>query len=424
MDCLAFPKEINAEVIQELIATQSENIFHFSTDNKFQDDSKLAEYDYRNHQWNAGRFIGEAFFQKGDAGYKITIKPRFGEKVLFKMLEEIFNIRITKSSSQQTKSEEWQHYIKRIIAFIWIQKLANANLHGLPRWKTDKINIGHTIKGRLAVRKSILPYYQYSAVVSINKEKIVDPTIANILYQAYNILRSDFSLGQINMPDSAKDALAQIGSIGKRDYVSAYDYQKIRYNDIYLSWKSVIDFSWDIIQRKQLSLKQKKSANGLGFFIDMAEVWEQYLRSLLKKKLMPLGWNLNTEKQIAYKGLFFKREFIPDLVFQRGKRIVIWDAKYKRMKGEFWDVDRSDFFQIHTYIQHFVNQYEVKAGGLLYPISTVPDYSKYQSPLLLNENGLNIPFSINGLEVQEDSQNEDMEQKEQEFVNRVIQGLE
>jgi len=139
---------------------------------------------------------------------------------------------------------------------------------------------------------------------------------------------------------------------------------------------------------------------------------------------MPLGWNLNTEKQIAYKGLFFKREFIPDLVFQRGKRIVIWDAKYKRMKGEFWDVDRSDFFQIHTYIQHFVNQYEVKAGGLLYPISTVPDYSKYQSPLLLNENGLNIPFSINGLEVQEDSQNEDMEQKEQEFVNRVIQGLE
>ena len=65
MDCLAFPKEINAEVIQELIATQSENIFHFSTDNKFQDDSKLAEYDYRNHQWNAGRFIGEAFFQKG-----------------------------------------------------------------------------------------------------------------------------------------------------------------------------------------------------------------------------------------------------------------------------------------------------------------------------------------------------------------------
>ena len=51
---------------------------------------------------------------------------------------------------------------------------------------------------------------------------------------------------------------------------------------------------------------------------------------------------------------------------------LVFDAKYKRMKGEKNDVDRSDFFQIHTYIQYFLHTYpegRVLLGGLLYPLS-------------------------------------------------------
>ena len=114
-DCLPFNNEsATADVLQEFIKSQSKNVFWFSSDYSREDDSKLAEYDYRNNYWNAGRFVGEAIFNHNQIDYKITIKPRFGEKFLFRMLEEIFNIKISKSASDTSKNNDWLHYIKRI----------------------------------------------------------------------------------------------------------------------------------------------------------------------------------------------------------------------------------------------------------------------------------------------------------------------
>jgi 5-methylcytosine-specific restriction enzyme subunit McrC len=421
-DCLPFDNELaTAEVLQKFIESQNENVFRFSKDFQSDEDSKLAEYDYRSYCWKAGRFVGEAIIKhKGDI-YKITIKPRFGEKLLLRMLEEIFNIQITKSASVQNKSLDWQHYIKRIIAFVWLQKLANANLHGVPKTQIKKQQKGQTIRGRLDVRKSTKPLYQNDEIVSTFREKQIDKLIGQIIYQAYQILKTDFEIGKINIPDSAQDAINQIqSSIQNKEYISENDYKNIRYKEIYLSWKTVVDLSWDIIKRKHFSLKQDKAKKGFGFFIDMAEVWEQYLRALLKKNLLPYGWYYKKDKQIAYKGYFFQRELIPDLVFQKGNEVAVWDAKYKRMEGRFFDVDRSDFFQIHTYLQFQVNDKILKAGGLLYPLSTSPNFDNYQSPNLLNEFGVKMKYTIDGIEVKEMSEQENILQKEMEFVKRII----
>lgn len=422
-DCLPFENETaTAEVLQEFIKSQNESVFRFSNDYQADDDSKLAEYDYRNHCWRAGRFVGEAIFEYKSKTYKITIKPRFGEKLLLRMLEEIFNIQIIKSASQQNKSLDWQHYIKRIIAFIWLQKLANANLHGVPKTQIKKQNRGQAIRGRLDVRKSIKPLHQNNEVISTFREKQIDKQIGQIIFQAYQILKTDFKIGKINIPDSAQEAINQIhSSIQRKEYVSESDYKNIRYKEIYLSWKPVVDLSWEIIKRKQFSLKQDKAKKGSGFFIDMGEVWEQYLRAILKKNLSPYGWRYKSEKQIAYKGLFFQRELIPDLVFQKENEVAIWDAKYKLMTGHRFDVDRTDFFQIHTYIQYHSN---VKTGGLLYPISTTPIYENYQSPNLFNEFGPKIKFAIDGIEMQEENEQENPKQKEMEFVKRIISNIE
>ncbi|MDP3444127.1 MAG: hypothetical protein Q8T08_14825, partial [Ignavibacteria bacterium] len=200
-DCLPFVTETaTADVLQEFIQSQSKNVFWFSADYNADDDSKLAEYDYRNNNWTAGRFVGEAIFNHNHTDYKITIKPRFGEKMLFRMLEEIFNIRITTSASQTSKSVDWQHYIKRIIAFIWLQKLANANLHGLPKTQVKKEYRGQVIRGRLDVRKSMKPLHCSSEVVSTFREKHIDEHIAQIIFQAYQILKTDFEIGKINIP--------------------------------------------------------------------------------------------------------------------------------------------------------------------------------------------------------------------------------
>lgn len=424
-DCLPFDTEAaTADVLQEFIQSQSKNVFWFSANYNADDDSRLAEYDYRSNQWTAGRFVGEAIFKHNQIDYKITIKPRFGEKVLLRMLEEIFNIRITTSASQPSKSVDWQHYIKRIIAFIWLQKLANANLHGVPKTQVKREHKGATIRGRLDVRRSIKPLHQSSEIISSYREKQVDSHIAQIIFQAYQILKSDFEIGKINIPDSARDAINQLHTIVQNKvHLNEGDYRNIKYKDIYLSWKPVVDLSWDIIKRKQISLKQDKAKQGFGFFIDMAEVWEQYLRATLKKHLLPHGWWSRNEKQVAYKGYFFQRELIPDLVFQKENEIAVWDAKYKRMKGRYYDVDRSDFFQIHTYIQYQLNHKTVKAGGLLYPISCSPKFDEYTSPRLINEEGVKLNFSIDGIELSEAEENEKHIQAEEAFLKRIIKSI-
>jgi len=424
-DCLPFDNETaTADVLQEFIQSQSKNVFWFSSDYNKEDDSKLAEYDYKNNCWSAGRFVGEAIFNYNQTIYKITIKPRFGEKMLFRMLEEIFNIKITTSASQTSKSIEWQHYIKRIIAFIWLQKLANANLHGVPKSQFIKEYVGQAIRGRLNVRKSINPLYKFNTVVSTFREKQIDINIAKIVSQAYQILTTDFEIGKINIPESAKEAINQIhGVVRNKVNISETDYKNIKFKDIYKSWKPLVDLSWDIIKRKQLSLKQDKANKGFGFFIDMAEVWEQYLRSLLKKNLSHYGWRYKNDKQVAYKGYFFQRELIPDLVFQKDNKVAVWDAKYKRMMGRNVDVDRSDFFQIHTYLQYQLNHKELKAGGLLYPISTVPVYENYKSPSLINEEGVKMNFSIDGVELSEKGENVDHQKAESAFINRIIRSI-
>jgi 5-methylcytosine-specific restriction enzyme subunit McrC len=421
-DCLHFDMEdAKADVIQEFIKLQSKNIFWFSADFKTNDESKLAEYDYRNNCWKAGRFVGEAIFNHNQTNYKITIKPRFGERMLFRMLEEIFNIRITTSASQTNKSNDWLHYIKRIIAFIWLQKLANANLHGVPKTQFKNDFRGQSIRGRLDVRKSIKPFHRSNEVVSTFREKNIDEHIAQVILQAYQILKSDFDVGKINIPDSAREAINQMHSVNiKKVQISESDYKNIKYKDIYLSWKPLVDFSWDIIKRNHFSLKQDKAKNGFGFFIDMAEVWEQYLRTILKKNLSPYGWRYRDDRQIAYKGYFFQRELIPDLVFQKNDEVAVWDAKYKLMRGNNFDLDRTDFFQIHTYIQYQLNHKVVKTGGLLYPISTSPNFNNYKSPNLINEEGVNMNFVIDGIVMQETIDQENPIQQEMEFINRII----
>jgi len=114
---------------------------------------------------------------------------------------------------------------------------------------------------------------------------------------------------------------------------------------------------------------------------------------------------------------------IPDLVFQKEDMISVWDAKYKRMLGRPIDIDRSDFFQIHTYIQNYINEYKVKAGGLLFPISANQvNFEKYGTPYLLNEEGHKLNFCIDGIELKEETNN-NQELKQQEFINRIIKQL-
>jgi hypothetical protein len=424
-DCCPFLKqEGHGDAIQYFLATQSQsNIFHFNTSKeKRVDESPIISFNYQNAQWCAGRYVGEAYFNYKGQEYHIQITPRFGNTQLFHMLEEVFNIRFNQSNQKVSKQEDIQFVIKKIIAFLWLNMLSKANKHGLPRSNKKYTYKGSKIRGKLNVRASVLPMHTENSVVSNYWEKTANEPILKILKQAHNILKYGYGLAHIKKSQAATNALEQLFTSNiTKGYLTDNEYKKIVYKNIYKSYKPVVDLSWDIIKRKNFGNNKSEDTNGVSFFLDIAEIWELYLVNIIKKKLAPQGWVLRNDVIQTYANKDFRRKLIPDIVFQKDNNVVVWDAKYKTMEYVYYDYDRADFFQIHTYINHYEKNYNVIAGGLLYPLSK--EYSsdvasKNSSESIFGEEQDSTQFFVDGIELVH-TDKESMKKQEALFLDRL-----
>ena len=424
-DCSAFSnQEGHADAIQYFLSTQNScNVFQFDSSKEVRfDESPIISFNYNDGKWYAGRYIGEAYFKYQKRKYQILIKPRFGNMQLYRMLEEVFNVRFSDSNQSVSKQNNFQFIIKKIIAFLWLNMLSKANKHGLPRSNKKQTYVGPKIRGRLSVRDSILPLHTESKLVSNYWEKTPNEPIAKVLAQAYNILKYEYGIGQIKASSAAKNAIDQLNSASiSKKYIKDNEYKNITYKNIYRSYKPVVDLSWDIIKRKNFGNNNDSNSDGVSFFLDMAEIWELYLKNILRKKLAPEGWVLRSDKIQTYKHNNFRRKMIPDIVFQKDNEVLVWDAKYKRMKYDFYDYDRSDFFQIHTYINYYQKNFSVMAGGLLYPL-TKP-YTKEVENLntstsLFGEKKDSIKYFVDGIDLTK-TEMDNIIEEEKKFLNRI-----
>lgn len=363
-------------------------------DNSLKDDveSKLAYSPFENQPlvfrkdndaetvraWQAGRYVGSA--RIGDTIIEIT--PRFGEEWLKYVLYDIFNFKLTKSKDSKTTGEQ-NPLMLRILWHIWVRKFAEADQYGLPRSTVKRIHQGIQTRGHLNIRKSIFPFFTKRQVVSEYREKEIDDAICEIVYKAYGILMNR-NIKNPNVPSQIQDTLNSLHTHykGKAISVTEQDYQDVNYKSIYLSWKPLVDFSWQIIKQDSLFKKTNKpKGESFSIFFDMAEIWETFLRKKLGEGFADDGWRVLSVEECKYKiyqGKFFERLIIPDIILTRTSEkgeseYMVFDAKYKRMrinKSKGYDVDRTDLFQIHTYIQ-FVEHHlgHVVVGGLLYPLT-------------------------------------------------------
>ncbi|MBT7817599.1 MAG: hypothetical protein HN566_12760 [Polaribacter sp.] len=388
------------------------------------DDYLLAEYDYKCNNWRAGRYIGELAFPYKNTSIKVTIEPRFGNNHLSDMLSEIYNIKIpkTKTDAKAVNKEVW---IKKILSIIWLNKLAAANKFGLPRTNVKESYKGHFIKGRINIRKSIVPFLHNKQIVSDYSSKQYDEVIIRILNQAYNIMSSNFAT---NIPENAQDAINKMSSFSSSlsNRVSLSEYKNIQYKSIYQSYKDIVDFSWKIINNKSSYMSTDFGHNdGFGLFIDMAEIWELYLEKVLKKHFD--GWEIDTQSEFnIYDNpkMFYHRSIRPDIIMRKrkGNKIVVFDAKWKKMDFEYNDFDRSDFFQINTYIAFLKTEdpeSEVVCGGLLYPFTKEISVDNSHAKNWLNNS--ETKFIVDGIQMKKND--EEYEYKTQEFIDRLKQIL-
>ena len=357
--------------------------------------------------WQAGRYIGEAVINNT----KITIKPRFGENCLLAMLHDVCHFRYAPSDNKQRNGNDWNEIVKLIIRYLWIQKFVAADKYGLPRITSKHQQQGIQIRGHLNVRKTIWPYITKGQVVSEYREKEIDDAICKIVYKAFSILAKG-GISKSIIPPQIQNSLDSLYTCyhGQECAVSEDEYQKIRYKRIFQSWKPLTDFSWQIVKQHTFSMTYTEDLKGNSLFLDMAEIWESFLRKTLGDVLAREeygGWQVIPQSDCethVYNEQFYKRKLIPDLLFYRvvnGKnQYIVLDAKYKRMRGWKDDVDRTDFFQIHSYIQYYssLDNSEVVLGGLLYPLeSPTRDKQNWFSETLFGLSLGRTQFIVDGI---------------------------
>lgn len=431
-------------------------------------------------RWWAGRYIGLANIAvphaNGNGTYnpiEISIKPRFGERFLLAILEDLYNIKVGIHNAQETASSKWFSALLNILRRrIWVDKCAKANRYGLPRKNVKREHQGVTLKGSLDIRRTIMPWLTQKEICTNSYEKVFDDTICKIVYEAHRILSHDV-IGEkkdkkgknknqngeknigigFSMPPMVQDTINALNTQykGTRFDITETDYQRIRYNNIYMTWKPLVDFSWDIIRNKKLGYRSSEM-QGECIFVDMAEIWEAFLRKKLGEGFADDGWRTLSVEECEYKiyqGKFFERLIIPDIILTRTNdkgenEYMVFDAKYKRMrinsKNHGYDVDRTDLFQIHTYIQ-FVEHHlgHVVIGGLLYPLTRkgqdeegnevemTIDTDKFHSAHLYGkESGMysNTPFIIDGVfcserDDEEGNDKDAMDKNVTEMINRI-----
>ena len=421
-DCLEF--ELNNEDEQALkyfIQNNSSNnsLFSFKQEKSREDDIILAEYDYRQGKWYAGRYVGSARFNYNNIQYELVIQPRFGNVIFFKIIDEIFNIKVVDNQSGISKNNDSEILMKKLISMIWLKKLSKANKHGLPRKTVKKQHKGYSARGRISVSKSAIPYYTEGKVVSQSYEKECDYIISRIILEAYNKLNKYYSLSSLNLPQNIKDIVHEIQSMpSNRKSVTLNEYKSIKYKSIYQSYKEIVDFSWLIIRSSDINTNNKNHKNGMGFFLDMAEIWEIYIKTILEKNFKNEGWKISSDEIEVYKDTFFKRKIIPDIIMKKDENIFVLDAKYKKMMFRKIDLDRSDFFQIHTYMSYYLSKNNLLGGGLIYPFAgEIRDNS---SSGLFGDSNCNTSFFVDGINIEDSNK---FDESKNEFIRRIAMKL-
>ena len=257
--------------------------------------------------------------------------------------------------------------------------------------------------------------------------------IIDVLYKAVKIIDKNNKAFLKNIPH-IKTHLKQYKS---NNYISNETINKALkskalQNPIFAPYKKVLEYARFIINGNNIE-KNDGTQQTFGFIINVAELFEIYITKLLQKEFS--DWYVESPKIELYNTpqMFYQRKIIPDIVMKKASDVLVFDTKYKKMtmqgknKNGAGDVDRNDFFQINTYMSYYQNhpdKYNVKIGGLLYPIEKSFKENKDICHSQTWFGNLNSKFIVDGIDLsdlKEDNENKfaSIVKREQKFIEGI-----
>ena len=387
--------------------------------------------DGENYLAQTGNYVGKFKWE----GLEIDIKSRFSNTFLERMLNFANDIFLDDVSITGNQVKEDFDISKYIIYYMFVQNLEKAFLLGLPKAYKSIEHHEMKLKGKIDINKFIkydIPFQ--GKISSVSREQKEIQEIIDVLYKAVKIIDKNNKAFLKNIPH-IKTHLKQYKS---NNYVSNETINKALkskalQNPIFAPYKKVLEYARFIINGNNIEEKNDGKQETFGFIINVAELFEIYITKLLQKEFS--DWYVESPKIELYNTpqMFYQRKIIPDIVMKKGRDVLVFDTKYKKMqmqgRGQYGsgDVDRNDFFQINTYMSYYQNQnYNVKIGGLLYPIEKSFKENKDICHSQTWFGNLNTKFIVDGIDLSNLEESKDNENKfapilkrEQKFIEGI-----
>ena len=359
------------------------------------DEDEPIIYCTKDGTWCAGRYVGSISFE----GHSLTIEPRFGLTSLRNWLSEATSVVLTDAPGELREDAS---FIAQLLASVWAHGFIAAARHGLPPLRREVAIQGPTIRGRLDVAASLRLIATGSRqVVSIRSERSLDHAASDAIVAAYVVLRRWLGVPDDQwMPARAKELIQQLMTVtGIRPRVpTKSELDRIRYTPITAGFAPIAELSIRIANGRGLAADIEANGETKGALLDVAELWEMYVLSVLRKAASPLTVTHGTREKAATKKLLHSDvtghglgTLIPDAILHSGSVIRgVIDAKYKSLHPTGSSPNgpqRDDLYQMAAYLGRYRAPVGVATWGLLaYPF----DPSKPSTPLAEQ----NSPWSL------------------------------
>jgi 5-methylcytosine-specific restriction enzyme subunit McrC len=323
--------------------------------------------------FDVSHYIGSYSTQVGEERITLRLEPRWGQAIISYLLQYTTGIYQPPAASAamaaQRDSAVW------LLAMLWKSQCAQAlRVYHLPKqYKTRRTN-DRFFRGRLDVAKQIRENsVDQSRFACVDSPLTWDTTIGRTMRYVYRLLSESGAYPALmNDLSATDDRLASFGVAATA--VRPEQIDAIRYTRLSEGYKPLMETSKAVI--RQFGGNSQGGAQQVpSFFIDMAELWENYLLAVLKRHLPP-EYRVTSPNELGGEWLLQgeKRQIRPDLLIEReGQVIAVLDAKFKNVreigKHAQGAVSREDLYQMCTYLYHYGDQDRPILGLFVTPVS-------------------------------------------------------
>jgi 5-methylcytosine-specific restriction endonuclease McrBC regulatory subunit McrC len=365
-----------------------------------------------------------------------NIGYRFGNRVLDRMVAKVNDIEVNSielEAKHSAKKYKHDNLVMRMLYMHFILKLEKLSILGLPK---SYVRVEHhdRFRGQIDINRYIKKDIPFQGKISsVSYEQNYVQEILDLLYNALDVVEDFFKELVMQRIFQTRNLLHHHANrvIVDESTISKALNHKVLHNALYSEFKTTLELASYIV-RNNFNIEHNKSNFLNGLIFDVSTLWELYLYKLLKEKFEKDGWVVHHEEEcLVYEGNFYKRRMLPDIVIKNEElqEVVVFDAKSKVMRfraglgdGGRGDLDRYDFFQIHTYMSYYQQQgYKVLAGGLLYPMDMIYDKEKCFSDSWFGNNA--TKFVVDGLELKKSKSFKGLVCRERRFLKRIEQLL-